>query len=73
MGDPTSTIAINHGSYVHTDGPDAFTAGSVAAFVNGGDMEDGEDHLVDIVWTRLVLKCVCTSTGRATCRQYQFD
>ena len=41
---------INHGSYVHTDGPDSFTAGPVAAFVDGGDLEDGEDHLVDIVW-----------------------
>ena len=40
---------INHGSYVHTDGPDSLLR-PVAAFVDGGDLEDGEDHLVDIVW-----------------------
>jgi len=41
---------INHGSYAHLDGPATFTAGPVAAFVNSGNLEDGEDHLVDVVW-----------------------
>ena len=41
---------INDGSYVHTEGPGSFTAGPVTADVNGQDVTDGEDHLIDIVW-----------------------
>lgn len=41
---------VNHGSLVHTDGPESFTAGPVSAFMNGASLEDGQDHLVDIIW-----------------------
>lgn len=41
---------INDGTFVHTDSPGTNTAGPVAAFVGPGDLEDGEDHLVDVIW-----------------------
>lgn len=41
---------INDGSFVHTDSPGTNTAGPVAAFVDAGDLEDGEDHFVDVLW-----------------------
>ena len=52
LGDiETDHIAmINHGSYVHLDSTDAFTAGPVSALMSGESLEDGNDHLVDIVW-----------------------
>ena len=52
LGDiPADHIAmINDGSFVHTESPGTNTAGPVAAFVDGSNLEDGEEHLVDIVW-----------------------
>ena len=41
---------INDGSPVHVNSPGTNTAGPVAAFVGDGDLEDGEDHLVDVIW-----------------------
>jgi gliding motility-associated-like protein len=41
---------INDGSYLHINSQGTNTAGPVAAFVGEGDLEDGEDHLVDVIW-----------------------
>ena len=41
---------LNDGSLTHLDSPGNLTAGPVAAFVDGSNLEDGNDHVVDIVW-----------------------
>jgi gliding motility-associated-like protein len=41
---------INDGSLLHTNSEGTSTAGPVAAFLDSGNLEDGADHIVEIIW-----------------------